>query len=114
MKKQELSRGGVCDECGGKLALRTLPYEVRGVFIGNFPAEVCTKCGEISYREDVSRKITKAVKEKGLWGIESTTKVNKIGDSLGIIINKRIADFMGLKKGELVKLYPERNNKLII
>lgn len=113
MKKQKLSREE-CDECGGKLELRSLPYNLKGTLIGNFPTEVCTKCGEKCYTLDVSKEITKAVKEKGLWGIESTTRVNKIGDSLGVIINKKIIDFLGLKKGELVKVYPEGKNKIII
>lgn len=113
MKKQELSRDE-CDECGGKLVIKTLPYKSSGTFIGNFPAEVCTKCDEVCYNEEMSRRITKAVKEKGLWGIEAVTRVGKIGDSLGVLINKRIADFIGLKKGEMVKIYPQGRNKIVI
>lgn len=111
MKKNPLKK---CYECDGRLEVKDLPYKLRGVLIGNFPAEVCNRCGEAYYDEQTSRRMTKAAKEKGLWGIESTTKVNRIGDSLGVIINKRIADFMGLKKGELVRIYPEGRNRIII
>lgn len=103
-----------CYECNGTLEIKNRPYRLKGILVGKFPAEVCNKCGEVYYTEDISRKMTKAAKEKGLWGIESVTKVSKIGDSLGVIINKRIAKFMGLKKGELVKIHPEGRNKLVI
>lgn len=113
MKKAKLSREE-CDECGGKLELKSEPFKVKGILMGNFPTEVCTKCGERCYTEEVSREITKVSKEKGVWGLEAVTKVGNIGDSLGVIINKRIANFMGLKKGEQVKIYPEGRNKIII
>lgn len=53
-------------------------------------------------------------KEKGLRPLEAVTKVRKIGSSLIVVINKRIVDFIGLKKGEQVKVYPEGKHKIII
>ncbi|MBU0535561.1 MAG: hypothetical protein KKE20_01245 [Nanoarchaeota archaeon] len=103
-----------CYDCGGRMVVKNAPFKVKGILVGNFPAMVCTKCKAVFYDEDMSRKVTKVTKEKGLWGLESTTRVNKIGDSLGVIINKKIIDFLGLKKGELVKVYPEGRNKIII
>ncbi|HLC99189.1 MAG TPA: YgiT-type zinc finger protein [Candidatus Nanoarchaeia archaeon] len=103
-----------CYECGGRMVLRKKPFKVKGILLGKFPAEVCTKCGEVYFDEKASDEITRVSKEKGLWGIEAVTRVGKIGDSLGVIINKRIADFIGLKKGEQVKVYPQGRNKIVI
>jgi YgiT-type zinc finger domain-containing protein len=103
-----------CYDCGGKMVIKSAPYKLKGILVGNFPAMVCTKCKAVFYDEEMSDRITKATKERGLWGIEATTKIGNIGDSLGVIINKKLADFMGLKKGELVKVYPEGRNKIII
>ncbi|MFO8015633.1 MAG: YgiT-type zinc finger protein [Candidatus Woesearchaeota archaeon] len=111
MKKKPAKK---CYECGGNLVRRSEKVEIKGNLVGYFPAEVCNKCGEVYFDEKTSRKMTKAAKEKGLWGLESVTKLGRIGDSLGVIINRRIIDFMGLKKGETVKVHPEGKNRIII
>ncbi len=103
-----------CDECGGKLIEKKLPYRVHGEFISNFLAVVCTKCGEICYSGDTISEMTKILKKKGLWGLESTTKIQKVGDSFGVIINKKIAEYLNLKKGESVRIRPSGKNKIII
>lgn len=103
-----------CDECGGKIIKKKVPYEIYGIKIGIFPAEVCQKCGEICFDEDVSRKMTKITKEKGLWGLGVRTKVGKVGDSLDIRLNKKLVNFIGLKKGEEVTITPESKNKIVI
>lgn len=103
-----------CEECEGKILRKKVPYSIYGIKIGEFPAEVCQKCGEICFEEETSKKITKAVKAKGLWGLESKTKVGKVGDSLDIRLNKKIVNFIGLKKGKEVTIIPESKNKIII
>lgn len=58
---------GKCYVCEtGTLAKKKVNYKVLGVLIGNFGAEVCTKCGETFFDEDISREITKRTKEMGL------------------------------------------------
>ena len=104
----------VCEECGGKIVKKKVEHYYLGEFIGNFSAEVCQKCGETVFDEDVSKKMTEIVRKKGLWGLGARTKVGRVGTSLDVKINKKIADFMGLKKGEEVTIYPENKNKLII
>ena len=42
------------------------------------------------------------------------TKINKVGTSIAVTINKKISEFMKLKKGEDVFVYPESKNKLIV
>ena len=103
-----------CEECNGKIAKKNVEYIFLGQNLGKFPAEVCTTCGEQVFEEGVTRKIAAMTKQKGLWGLHDRARVNQIGGSIGITINKKIADFLALKKGEEVILYPENKKRLII
>jgi hypothetical protein len=103
-----------CEECGGRIVKKNVDYEFYGIKIGKFPAEVCSKCGEICFEEDVSRQITMKTKEMGLWGLEVRTKIGLAGSTLDIRLTKRIINFMKLKKGEEVIIYPEDKHKLIV
>ncbi len=102
-----------CDECGGKLVLKKAPYELYGVKLGDFPAEVCQKCGEIVFTEETSREMTAKAKERGLFGLDARTKIGQVGDSLDVRIPKRMAEFMGLSKGKEVWVHPEKNRIII-
>jgi len=104
----------ICEECGGKIIKKKVDHYYLEEFIGNFPAEVCQKCGEVVFDEDVSRTMTRIVKEKGLWGLSAKTKIGKVGSSLDVKINKKISTFLNLKKGEEVTIYPESKNKIVI
>lgn len=103
-----------CDECSGKLVERQVDFAIFGVGIGKFPAEVCTKCGEEVFTEETSAKIDEVVKEKSLYGLAAKTTVGKSGDSLDIRINKKIAEFVKLEKGQTVMVHPEGKNRIII
>lgn len=59
-----------CDECGGKIVVKKVPYEIYDIKVGDFLAEVCQNCGEICFSEEKSKKITQKTKERGLWGLE--------------------------------------------
>lgn len=102
-----------CDECGGKIFHKNVLYELYGVKLGEFPAEVCKKCGEKVFTEETSRIMTTKAKEMGLFGLEARTKVVQVGDSLDVRIPKRVAEFLGISKGTEVWLHPEKN-KLIV
>ena len=103
-----------CDECGGKLAEKSVDFSMFGVGLGKFPAEVCTKCGDEVFTEEVSEQIDKVAKEKGLFGLAAKTTVGKSGDSLDIRINKKIAEFANLQKGQTVLVHPEGKNRIVI
>ena len=64
-----------CEECGGKIIKKKVEHYYLDEFIGKFPAEVCQKCGEIVFDEDVSKQMTDIVKEKGLWGLGARTRI---------------------------------------
>ncbi len=103
-----------CDECGGKLTVKDVDFSLFGTNLGRFPAEVCTKCGEKVFSEEVSDRIDSVAKEKGLWGLGVKTTVGQVGGSLDIRINRRIAEFTGLKKGQAVLVHPDGKNRIVI
>lgn len=79
-----------------------------------FPAEVCAKCGEEVFTEETSARIDELAKEKGLFGLAARTTVGKSGDSLDIRINRKIAEFANLQKGQTVIVHPEGRNRIVI
>ena len=103
-----------CDECGGKIVKKLVDFGLYGVSLGKFNAEVCTKCGEECFDEKTSDMIDEAAKAKNLGGLGAKSKVGIAGDSFIIRVNKKLAKFLDLKKGEEVSLRPESKNKLII
>lgn len=103
-----------CEECNGKIIRKKVPFKLYGIELGVFPAEICSKCNEEVYDEETLDKIDKIAKQKGLWGLESRTKVGEVGNSLDIRITKKIADFIGLKKGEDVLIHPENKKRIVI
>ncbi len=84
----------VCDECGGKLEKKAVVYTFLGENLGKFPAEVCTKCGEQVFEEDVTRKIAAVTKQKGLWGLNERAKINQVGGSMVLRLTKRLQNFL--------------------
>ena len=98
----------------GNLTKKSVDYKLYGVNIGKFNAEVCDRCGEIFFDEDTSKKMTEIAKKKGLWGLQTKTKVGQAGTTLDIRLPKKIIDFLNLKKGKEVEIHPEGKDKLII
>lgn len=103
----------ICEECGGKIIFKTIPYELYGVKLGDYPAMACQKCGEIVFTEEISRTMTAKAKELGLFGLDAKTKVGQVGDSLDVRIPKRVAEFLGIHKGREVWIHPEKNRIII-
>lgn len=98
----------------GELKKKKVPYLLYGELVGMFEAEVCTACGETFFGEETSEKITAATKAKGLWGLGSQTRIGQAGSTLDIRLPKRIIEFLDLKKGEEVTVYPESKKKIIV
>ena len=84
-----------------------------GVYLGEFPAEVCNKCGESFTDSNTTRKIEEIAKKKGIWGLGATTKITKTGNSLAVRIPKKMVDYLKLKNAKEVYIHPE-DHKLII
>ncbi len=104
-----------CYICGkGDLVKKKAEVKPYGISIGKFDAEICPVCSETFFNERVSDMIDETAKKRGLWGLESRTKIGRVGNSIDVKINKKIAEFAGFKKGEEVRVYPEGKNKIII
>ncbi len=103
-----------CEECGGKIAMKKVEFTLFGESLGHFPAEVCAKCGEEVFDEATSAAIDLRAKDKGLWGLESHTKVTQVGSSYAVIINKKIAEFAGLRPGREVHIHPESKGRIVL
>lgn len=97
-----------------ELHKKKVSYELDGVHVGYFEAEVCSACHETFFDEATSRKITEQTKKKGLWGLSAKTKIGKVGSTLDVRFPKRIIDFLKLKQGEQVTIHPEAKNRLVI
>lgn len=101
----------VCDK--GELRKGKIRESMFGVDLGEFPAQVCTKCGESFTDEKTTQAIEQKAKEKGIWGMGKMTKISKSGNSLAVRIPKPIADYLGLKEGKEAFIHPE-DHKLVI
>jgi hypothetical protein len=101
-------------ECGGIMNKKAVDFSMYGKSLGTFEAEVCSKCRKELFSEEVSKEIDAAARKKGLWGLEAHTKIGKAGDSLIIRVNKKLADFYGLKIGKEVTLMPRDKDELSV
>ncbi|MBI2666446.1 YgiT-type zinc finger protein [Candidatus Woesearchaeota archaeon] len=102
----------ICEK--GKLENKKVPYSVHGELVGEFPAQVCVACGETFFSEENSKKITEVTKAKGLFGLGARTKIGEAGSTLDIRLPQKIIQFLKLKKGEEVMLYPESRHRLVV
>ncbi|MDP7115905.1 MAG: AbrB/MazE/SpoVT family DNA-binding domain-containing protein [Candidatus Woesearchaeota archaeon] len=103
-----------CPMCNkGILHKKTIKEYMFGTYLGQFPAEVCTKCNESFTDTETTRKIEEVAKKKGIWNLGKKTKITRTGNSLAVRIPKEIADHLNLKEGKEAYIHPEKN-KLII
>tara|TARA_Y100000310_G_scaffold277777_1_gene295798 strand:- start:385 stop:720 length:336 start_codon:yes stop_codon:yes gene_type:complete len=101
----------VCDD--GELKKGKIKEYMFGVFLGEFPADICSKCGESFTDEETTRDIEVVAKKKGLWELGVKTKIAKTGNSLAIRIPKKLAKFLKFKEGGETYLYPDKD-KLVV
>lgn len=103
-----------CIICNGETIKKNIGYKEFGVTLGNFKADVCKKCGEAYFDEETAAKIQEKSKQLGLFGLTKKAKVAEIGNSIAIRIPKEIAEFLNIKKGKEVTIFPEGKNGLHI
>lgn len=84
-----------------------------GIYLGDFPAEICNKCNESFTDEKTTRAIEQIARKKGIWGLGKKTKITKTGNSLAVRIPKEIANFLRLKEGKEAYIHPEKD-KIVI
>lgn len=103
-----------CPECGGRIVKKRLDFFLFGENLGKFDTMVCQKCKEKFYDEEASDEMEIVAKKRGLWGLESQTKLSEVGNSLAIRLNKKLIDFFKFKKGREVIIYPENKERLVV
>lgn len=97
----------ICPECEkGFLQIKKVPYYLYGEKIGDFEGEVCTKCKAEFFNEGQEEQIEKEVKELGLLGLETETKIRQTGSSMSITLPKKIMQFLDVHKGKEVVIIP--------
>lgn len=114
MKQKESGRFLKCPVCDkGTLRNGKIKEVMFGVYLGEFPAEICTKCNESFTNEKTTRAIEEAAKKKGIWGLGKKTKIARTGNSLAVRIPAEIVNFLKLKEGAEAYIHPEKD-KIII
>ncbi len=103
-----------CVFCNSPTERKVIEYSEIGVSLGRFKAEVCIRCGEFFFDSETAGKIQAKSKELGLFGLAKKTKVAEVGNSIAIRVPKRLAEFIGLKKGQEVLIRPREKNELSI
>ena len=101
----------VCEK--GTLRKGMIKESIFGVYLGDFPGQTCSVCGESFTDAATTQKIEETAKKKGIWGLGSKTKITKTGNSLAVRIPKKIAEHLKLKNGKEAYIHPEKD-KLII
>lgn len=101
----------VCEK--GTLKSGKIKETMFGVYLGEFPAEICNKCNESFTDEKTTRAIEEVAKKKGIWGLGKKTKITKTGNSLAVRIPKEIADFLKLKEGKEAYIHPDKDRLVI-
>ena len=102
-----------CPICSGELKRKKIHELMFGVDLGEFPADICAKCGESFTDEATTMRIEEAAKRKGIWGLGRKTKVTKTGNSIAVRIPKEIAEYLDLVPGKEAYIHPD-GKKLVI
>jgi len=104
-----------CPVCGrAKLRSEKRHAAQNGFDLGLYVAEVCPACEEVFWKESDVRKMEGRAKKIGVWGLEQKTRVATVGNSLAVRIPKRLANFLGLRRGVEVLIHPMGRDKLVI
>ena len=101
----------ICDK--GDLKKGMIKETMFGVQLGDFPAQLCSACGESFTDQETTRKIEEAAKTKGIWGLGRKTTVARTGNSLAVRIPKEIVDYLHIKEGSDVYVHPDKD-KIVI
>jgi YgiT-type zinc finger domain-containing protein len=103
-----------CPVCSkGNLKKGKVKEEMFGIFLGEFPAEVCSRCSESFTDEETTKKIESAAKSKGVWDLGKRTKIARSGNSLAVRIPKEIAEYLDLREGSEAFIHPDKNRLVI-
>jgi len=104
-----------CPACGkGTLRPGTGHEEMFGVDLGTYLGEICDRCGESFLSSENMDKLAERAKELGIWGLASTVKIARSGNSLVVRIPSPLARYLKMKKGQEVLISLEKENRLVL
>lgn len=105
-----------CPICeSGTLRKRKVAVEKYGVAVGEFEAEVCTKCGEQIFSEKEAARIESKITSLDLWGNPVDSRIYKVGGNFVVSIKKTVAKTMGIDRPVGVRLIPQaKKHQLIV
>ena len=101
----------ICEK--GILKKQKIKEHMFGVYLGEFSADVCNKCGESFTDSNTTKEIQEVAKKKGIWGLSAVTKITKTGNSLAVRIPKKIVDYLRLADNEEVYVHPEQDKFVV-
>ncbi|MBU1204201.1 MAG: AbrB/MazE/SpoVT family DNA-binding domain-containing protein [Nanoarchaeota archaeon] len=101
----------ICEK--GILKKGKIKEYMHGVYLGEFPAEICSSCRESFMDSKTTKRVEEAAKVKGIWGLSAVTKITKTGNSLAVRIPKKIADYLKWKEGESAFIHPQDQSLVI-
>ena len=68
-----------CPECGSEIVIEKIPYMYQSqIFLGDFEAERCFKCGTDYFTEDSYNEIEKVAKTMKIWGLKRLPDIENI------------------------------------
>lgn len=102
-----------CPICSGESKRKKIKEEMFGTYLGEYPADVCTECGESFVDSQTMRQIEDKAKKLGIWGLGNKAKVARAGNSLIVRVPKKLANFLGVHEGSPVFIHPEKD-KLVL
>ena len=101
----------ICEK--GELRKGKIKEHMFGVYLGEFPADICNKCNESFTDSETTIKIEEAARKNGIWGIGKKTKITRTGNSLAVRIPKEIVRYLKLEEGKEAYIHPD-GKKLVI
>jgi len=94
----------ICEK--GKLKKTKIKETMFGVYLGEFPADVCSSCNESFTDQQTTHDIQEAAKKKGIWGLGIKTKItDKIFFDIGL---SGQSDFLSSYKNYLNKIESDK------
>lgn len=58
-----------CPDCDERMVIKEIPYFYQDlIYLGDFEAKICTKCGSFYFTEESSKEIELRAQLIGIWG----------------------------------------------
>jgi len=116
MARKEMKDGIYCARCHAEMKLGILPkYEFdEGYPLHNVPAYICPRCGKCFFTEAQAHAMEARSNDVMEYAFGFERKVTVSGGSLALGIPAELADHIGLKRGQKVRVIPMARDGFIV